>query len=154
MSPTSPAGKGISVLAIVLSLLVIAFPVSVFTNLWKEELGSLSSRGSLEVREGEEEGEGSRMVGERNVDESFGFAGSGVRLVGGGGGGGGGGSKSSRVTFGNDVMDAVAMSREGGGLDGVVRAPRNPAEVGEEIRRLLGVIEEAKGEIERLTRSM
>jgi hypothetical protein len=51
-------------------------------------------------------------------------------------------------------MDAVAMSREGGGLDGVVRAPRNPAEVGEEIRRLLGVIEEAKGEIERLTRSM
>ena len=80
------------------------------------------------------------MGSERGVNESFGFTGSGVRLN------GGGASKSSRVTFGNDAQDAMAMERS--------EVQRNPAEVGEEIRRLLGVIEEAKEEIQRLTLSM
>ncbi|GMI23078.1 hypothetical protein TrCOL_g8136 [Triparma columacea] len=144
MSPTSPYGKGISVLAIILSLLVVAFPVSVFTNLWKEEFGGIGPRestGSLGLggKDGEEVG-GGGVGSERGVNESFGFTGSGVRLN------GGGASKSSRVTFGNDAQDAMAMERS--------EVQRNPAEVGEEIRRLLGVIEEAKEEIQRLTLSM
>jgi len=138
MVPTTMGGKAISGLAIVLSLLVVAFPVSVFTNLWTEEFGEISSSGNAG-----ELGGGHAVVGGAGIDESFGFSNSsvGVKMVGGGGVSGVG----SRVTFGSDVMDAVAMSRP---------EERSQEEVKEEIRRLLRVIEEARGEIERLTRSM
>jgi hypothetical protein len=41
--PTSPAGKAIAALAMLLGVLVIAFPVSVFSELWSKELKAVGA---------------------------------------------------------------------------------------------------------------
>ena len=44
--PTSPLGKCIASVAILLSLLVVAFPISVFSQLWEDEFKGISVNGS------------------------------------------------------------------------------------------------------------
>jgi hypothetical protein len=47
--PTSSFGKIVASAAMLLSLLVLAFPISVFTNLWKEEFDAKHNRRDSDV---------------------------------------------------------------------------------------------------------
>jgi len=117
--PTSVYGKLIAGVTIVLSLLVVAFPISVFTNLWEEEFG---------IR-GDELNQRATNRGVSLYSPAPSLRHSRVQ---------------SRVTFREDAIAAVAESSEGRGGDGIGK------DVEEEIRKLLGVIDEARSEIERL----
>lgn len=57
MYPTSTGGRLVAVLAMLMSLIVVAFPISVFTHLWEEEFNAY--RGS-EVFTRESDGGGGR----------------------------------------------------------------------------------------------
>eukprot|EP00522_Entomoneis_paludosa_P007415 CAMPEP_0172454750 /NCGR_PEP_ID=MMETSP1065-20121228/11645_1 /TAXON_ID=265537 /ORGANISM="Amphiprora paludosa, Strain CCMP125" /LENGTH=620 /DNA_ID=CAMNT_0013207131 /DNA_START=25 /DNA_END=1890 /DNA_ORIENTATION=- len=103
--PTSNAGRWVGVMAMLLSLLVIAFPVSVFSDLWSKELEKSGAIKSLEALSDQE---GGSNLGDSEHNNNNGD---------GGPEGGGGGDTSTPRTAARLSGSAAAVLEEGNRMD-------------------------------------